>query len=289
MSTLIIVESPTKAKTITKFLGKGYTVTSSFGHVRDLPKSKMGIDIEGGTFEPDYEVAKEKTKTVADLRKKAKSAKEVIFATDDDREGEAISWHLTQLLKIDPKKAKRIVFHEITKHAVDEALKKPRHLDMNLVHAQQARRVLDRLVGYELSPLLWKKVARGLSAGRVQSAAVRLIVERERERQAFKEDEYWTREADFNEDNIAFIGKLSEKDGKKIKKLDIGTKKEMDKILDDLKKAEYKVTAIEKKEQKRNPHHHLEPARCSKPPTISWAWGLAKACVWRSSFMKELI
>ncbi len=253
MSTLIIVESPTKAKTITKFLGKGYTVTSSFGHVRDLPKSKMGIDIEGGTFEPDYVVAEEKEKTVKDLKSKAKKAKAIIFATDDDREGEAISWHLAQLLDIDPKKAKRIVFHEITKHAVEQALEKPRHLDMNLVHAQQARRVLDRLVGYELSPLLWKKVARGLSAGRVQSAAVRLIVERERERKAFKEDEYWTLEADFSEDKTDFIGKLSEKSGKKLKKLDIGEKKEMDKILKDLKGADYKILSIEKKQQKRNP------------------------------------
>ncbi len=191
MSTLVIVESPTKAKTISKFLGKGFIVESSFGHVRDLPKSHMGVDIEGGTFEPNYEIPDSKKQRVAQLRKLAKSADDILFASDGDREGEAISWHLAELLKIDPKKVKRLVFHEITKTAIEDAIKNPRELNMNLVDAQQARRVLDRLVGYELSPLLWKKVRYGLSAGRVQSVAVNLIVEREKERARFKSSAYF--------------------------------------------------------------------------------------------------
>lgn len=191
MSTLVIVESPTKAKTISKFLGKGFIVESSFGHVRDLPKSHMGVDIEGGTFEPAYEIPDNKKQRVAQLRKLAKSADDILFASDGDREGEAISWHLAELLKIDPKKVKRLVFHEITKTAIDHAIENPRGLNMNLVDAQQARRVLDRLVGYELSPLLWKKVRYGLSAGRVQSVAVNLIVEREKERARFKSSTYF--------------------------------------------------------------------------------------------------
>lgn len=181
---LVIVESPAKARTIEGFLGKDYIVKSSFGHIRDLPKKGLNIDIENN-FEPKYAVSADKTKVVSDLKKLAKDS-DVYLASDEDREGEAIAWHLTQALKLDPFKTKRIVFHEITKSAIDEAIKHPRTLDLNLVDAQQARRVLDRLVGYELSPLLWKKVSTGLSAGRVQSVAVRLIVEREREIRSFK-------------------------------------------------------------------------------------------------------
>ncbi|HEX7632759.1 MAG TPA: type I DNA topoisomerase [Candidatus Saccharimonadales bacterium] len=181
---LVIVESPAKAKTIEKFLGKDYVVKSSFGHIRDLPKKGLNIDIEKG-FEPHYEISTDKKKVVAELRKAAKDT-EVWLASDEDREGEAIAWHLTQALKLDPKKTKRIVFHEITKTAIEAAIKKPRTVDIQLVDAQQARRVLDRLVGYELSPVLWKKVRTGLSAGRVQSVAVRLIVEREREIRDFQ-------------------------------------------------------------------------------------------------------
>src|SRR3989338_7651003 len=188
--TLVIVESPTKAKTIAKFLGSKYTVESSFGHIRDLPKSKMGVDIEQGTFLPSYVIPKDKAKQVKLLKDKAKKSDYVIFATDEDREGEAISWHLAHTLDIEPKDAKRIVFHEITKQAIAHALENPREIDLKLVDAQQARRILDRLVGYELSPLLWKKIARGLSAGRVQSVAVRLVVEREREIQAFVTEDY---------------------------------------------------------------------------------------------------
>jgi len=194
---LVIVESPAKAKTIEKFLGKDFMVKSSFGHIRDLPRKNMSIDIDAGTFEPTYEISDDKKKTVADLRKEAKD-KTVWLASDEDREGEAIAWHLTIALKLDPKTTKRIVFHEITKTAIEKAVKEPRTIDQNLVDAQQARRVLDRLVGYKLSPVLWKKVQTGLSAGRVQSVAVRLIVEREREIAKFKAESSFRVRAEFD-------------------------------------------------------------------------------------------
>ena len=181
---LVIVESPTKAKTITKFLGSDFVVESSFGHVRDLPVSIMGIDIEHD-FEPKYVVPKKAKANLKKLQDLAKKSDKIILATDQDREGEAIAWHLAQALKVDPDKTDRIVFHEITKPAIEEALLTPKKIDMKLVDAQQARRILDRLVGYELSPFLWKKVAKGLSAGRVQSVAVRLVIEREREIKKF--------------------------------------------------------------------------------------------------------
>ncbi len=190
MSSLVIVESPTKAKKITEFLGRGYDVQSSYGHVRDLPRSTMGIDIEHG-FEPAYEIPAKSKAVVADLRKRAKKADVVFFATDEDREGEAISWHLAELLKIPPERQQRIVFHEITKTALLAAIEKPRKIDVNLVHAQEARRLLDRLYGYEISPILWRKIRPGLSAGRVQSVAIRLLVEREKLRLTFKTSEYW--------------------------------------------------------------------------------------------------
>ena len=253
MSKLVIVESPTKAKTISKFLGRDYAVTSSFGHVRDLPKSKMGIKIEGGSFEPEYIVPRDKTKIVAELKEKAKRAESVIFATDEDREGEAISWHLAEILKLDPEKIKRIVFHEITKHAVEEALAHPRHLDLHLVDAQQARRVLDRLVGYELSPLLWKKVAKGLSAGRVQSVAVRLVVERERERQNFKTEEYWTLEGLFRAQETEFPALLHAIGNNVLDKLDLKNKAQIDGILKNLDGASYKVASVEQKAATREP------------------------------------
>jgi len=258
MSSLVIVESPTKAKTISKFLGKGFVVESSFGHVRDLPASKMGVDIKGGTFEPQYVVPRERSAQVTKLKKLSKN-KEVIFATDEDREGEAISWHLAQILDIEPSEAKRIVFHEITKHAIDEALKNPRNIDQKLVDAQQARRVLDRLVGYELSPLLWKKVAKGLSAGRVQSVAVRLIVEREREIQKFVTEEYWTIDGEFitqntnNKTQLPIVAQLHTIDGKKIDKLDIKNKEQVDAIVSDAKTQSYTITDIQSKETKRTP------------------------------------
>jgi len=182
---LVIVESPAKAKTIEGFLGKDFTVRSSFGHIRDLVKKGYGVDIENN-FTPTYEVQPDKEKIIAELKRLSKDAEMVWLASDEDREGEAISWHLSEALNLDKKKTKRIVFHEITKGAIEKAIKNPRSIDINLVNAQQARRVLDRLVGFELSPILWRKVRPSLSAGRVQSVAVRLIVEREREVQNFK-------------------------------------------------------------------------------------------------------
>jgi len=177
---LVIVESPAKAKTIEKYLGKEFNVKSSFGHIRDLSKKNFGINIDKG-FTPKYEISADKKKIVAELKKSADAAKIVWLASDEDREGEAIAWHLSEVLKLDPEKTRRIVFHEITKNAIVNAIEQPRSINYNLVHAQQARRVLDRLVGFELSPVLWKKIKPSLSAGRVQSVAVRLIVERERE------------------------------------------------------------------------------------------------------------
>ena len=251
---LIIVESPTKAKTISKFLGKGYKVLSSFGHVRDLPTSTMGIDIEHD-FAPKYVIPKKATKVVAELRAAAKAADEIYFATDEDREGEAISWHLRELLKVKPEKVKRITFHEITKEAIEHALENPRDLDMRMVDAQQARRVLDRLVGYELSPFLWRKVARGLSAGRVQSVVVRLIVEREREVQAFKAEEYWSIDAEFAKkgDEKVFEAKLHSKDGQTLDKMAIGSEKDAKDILKALDSAAYAIETIDKKKTKRSP------------------------------------
>ena len=181
---LVIVESPAKAKTIEGFLGEGFTVKSSFGHIRDLPEKNLSVDIDNG-FEPEYVIPADKKKVVAELKKLAKEAELIWLASDEDREGEAISWHLAEALKLDEKKVKRIVFHEITKSAIDYAIANPRSVNKNLVDAQQARRVLDRLVGYQLSPILWKKVKPSLSAGRVQSVAVRVLVEREREIQQF--------------------------------------------------------------------------------------------------------
>lgn len=249
---LVIVESPTKARTISKFLGPDYKIESSFGHIRDLPKSKLGVDLENN-FEPEYDIPAKAKKKVTELKKLAKDAEMIYFATDEDREGEAISWHLATIFKAPVEKTKRIVFHEITKEAILEALKNPREIDMGLVDAQQARRVLDRLVGYKLSPFLWKKVARGLSAGRVQSVAVRLIVEREREIKAFIPDEYWTIENIFKAGGQEFEAKLAKIKDKSVGKLEIKVKKQADKILTDIKGAKYSVKEIEKKETKKFP------------------------------------
>jgi len=254
VSSLVIVESPTKAKTIGKFLGRGYTVKSSFGHVRDLPKSKMGIDIENG-FEPDYVIPVKAKKVITDLRAQAKKADTIYLATDEDREGEAIGWHLVSALKLAKDKTKRIVFHEITKSAIDAALKNPRDLDDNLIDAQQARRVLDRLVGYELSPFLWKKIKYGLSAGRVQSAAVRMIVDREREIEKFKADEYWTIEAELEKSGVkpTVLARLVKQNGKSLEKLAIKDKAAADKITAALKGASYKVAELTQKEKSLAP------------------------------------
>jgi DNA topoisomerase-1 len=187
---LVIVESPAKAKTIEGYLGKDYKVVSSYGHVRDLPKDDMAIDIENG-FTPTYEISKDKKEIIKNLKKDVKDSDIIFLASDDDREGEAISWHLKETLKLEDEKTRRIVFREITKNAILNAIKSPRGLDLDLVNAQQARRILDRLVGFELSPILWKKVKRGLSAGRVQSVAVRLVVEREREIEKFESTSFY--------------------------------------------------------------------------------------------------
>jgi len=251
MSKLVIVESPTKARTIKGFLGKDFKVESSFGHVRDLPKSKLGVDIDNN-FEPTY-VTPAKAKTVATkLKKLAKTASLVYFATDEDREGEAISWHLEHLLDVPKAKQKRIVFHEITKKAITAALEHPRDLDMHLVDAQQARRVLDRLVGYKLSPLLWKKVAKGLSAGRVQSVALRLIVEREKERRDFKQEEYWTVEGEAAKDKQNFKIFVFQKDGKSLGKFDLD-QTAAKQAADEIKKSTLLVSDVSAKENSRAP------------------------------------
>lgn len=253
---LIIVESPTKAKTISKFLGPDYEVEASFGHVRDLPKSKLSIDVEHN-FEPVYTIPPKAKEVIAKLKKMAKAASSIILATDEDREGEAISWHLVEALgmKYNDPKLKRIVFHEITQGAIKHALENPRDIDLNLVDAQQARRVLDRLVGYELSPFLWRKIRYGLSAGRVQSVAVRLVVEREREIQAFKAEEYWSIEANLSKlnDDLQFTAKLAKIDGKTVGKMGINSEIQAKGIASDLKGSTYKVIDVTKKEVKRNP------------------------------------
>ena len=251
---LIIVESPSKANTISKFLSRDYSVKSSYGHIRDLPKRELGVDVKDN-FKPKYVILVKARKVVAELKKAAKKTDMIILATDQDREGEAIAWHLVKILDLDGKDYQRIVFHEITKKAIEEALKNPRQIDMDSVNAQQTRRILDRLVGYELSPFLWKKIVKGLSAGRVQSVTVRLIVEREKEIKDFKPEEYWSIEVKLQKESQSdeFIARLIKKDNKAINKLGIKVKQEADKILKDLKGAKYKVVNIESKEVKRYP------------------------------------
>jgi len=249
---LAIVESPTKAKTISRFLGKDWDVQSSFGHIRDLPKSKLGVDPENN-FEPEYVIPTKAKKTVANLKKRISKTTEIYLATDEDREGEAIAWHLIHALKLNPGNTKRIAFHEITKTAVKEAIDNPRELDNNMVDAQQARRILDRIVGYKLSPWLWKKVAKGLSAGRVQSVAVRLIVEREKEIEAFKADEYWTIQGEFKKGSEIISAQLSKINDKRVAKLDIKNEEEAAKIKKEAKSLNYLITDINSREEKKNP------------------------------------
>ncbi len=246
---LVIVESPAKVKTIKKFLGSNYTVAASQGHVRDLPKSQLGIDIEHD-YEPKYITIRGKGEILAGLRKEVKKSDKVYLATDPDREGEAISWHLAEALKLDDKKMRRITFNEITKNAVKASLKAPRDIDMSLVDAQQARRVLDRMVGYMISPLLWAKVKRGLSAGRVQSVALRLVADREDEINAFIPEEYWTLDAvlKVKGERRPLTAKFYGTDKKKIT---IHTKEELDQILSTVENAEFKITDIKKSERIR--------------------------------------
>lgn len=250
---LVIVESPTKARTLTRFLGSEFQIVASMGHIRDLPKGELGVDVTHN-FEPHYVIPRDKSKNVKLLGTQAKGKDKILLATDPDREGEAIAYHVKFLLnskyKVAKEKFKRIVFHEITKNAIEEAVKNPREIDLNLFDAQQARRILDRLVGYRLSPLLWFKIKKGLSAGRVQSVAVRLIVDREREIEAFKPIEYWVIGAELEKEGIAFIANLFEIKGQKA---EINNKEAADKVLTDLEKASYTVSKVDSKEIKRSP------------------------------------
>ncbi len=248
---LVIVESPSKAKTIGKYLGPGYEVKASMGHVRDLPKSKIGVDIEQG-FVPDYQPIKGKEDVIADLKKAAKKSGKVYLATDPDREGEAISWHLKELLNIPDDKTYRVTFNEITKNVVNQSIAAPRAIDQNLVNAQQARRILDRIVGYQLSPLLWRKIRRGLSAGRVQSVATRLVVEREEEISAFQPQEYWTIEA-----NLARIspnqGSFQAQFYGREKKMELHTKEEAETIIAQVQQGSFAVSKVKRQEKSRQP------------------------------------
>ena len=248
---LIIVESPAKASTITKFIGGSVKVMASMGHIRDLPKSKLAVDVDNN-FEPEYINIRGKADLIKSLKKEANAAKTVYLATDPDREGEAIAWHLAYLLNISPESLCRVTFNEITKNAVQDSIKHPRAIDKNLFDAQQARRVMDRIVGYKMSPVLWKKVKRGLSAGRVQSVAVRLIVEREEEIENFNPEEYWNIYASLKAKDAKrpFEAKFYGEDNKKI---ELTSKEQVDKILADIKDADFIVTDIKKGEKKRNP------------------------------------
>ncbi|PWM14485.1 MAG: type I DNA topoisomerase [Clostridia bacterium] len=247
---LVIVESPAKAKTIEKYLGGDYKVTASMGHLRDLPKSKMGVDIENG-FEPQYIPVRDKKELIAQLKKDAKSAGTVYLATDPDREGEAISWHLKELLGLPDEKAKRVTFNEITKKVVTESIKAPRAIDQDLVDAQQARRILDRIVGYKLSPLLWRKIKTGLSAGRVQSVATRMVVDREEEIKAFRSEEYWLLDANLSRDGGgSFTARFH---GKGDKKQELHSEAEVNAVMDAVKAAPFTVAAVKRGEKQRSP------------------------------------
>ncbi|RSJ27085.1 DNA topoisomerase 1 [Streptococcus intermedius] len=245
---LVIVESPAKAKTIEKYLGRNYKVLASVGHIRDLKKSTMSVDFENN-YEPEYINIRGKGPLINDLKKEAKKAKQVYLASDPDREGEAISWHLAHILNLDEHDKNRVVFNEITKDAVKNAFKEPRQIDMDLVDAQQARRVLDRIVGYSISPILWKKVKKGLSAGRVQSVALKLIIDRENEINAFKPEEYWTIDGTFKKGARQFQASFYSINGKKMK---LATNDDVKNVLSQIKSDEFTVESVEKKERKRH-------------------------------------
>ena len=247
---LVIVESPSKAKTIGKFLGRSYKVVASLGHVRDLPKSRMGVDIEND-YQPDYISIRGKGDVIKELRKDAKNAKAVYLASDPDREGEAIAWHVSNILKLDDSEKNRVTFNEITKDAVKEAFNEPRTINMDLVDAQQARRVLDRLVGYSISPILWKKVKKGLSAGRVQSVALNLIIQRENEIRNFKPEEYWTIDAEFKHNREKFKATFFGENGKKVS---LKNNNDVQQVLSKLdKNKDFAITKVTKRERKRQP------------------------------------
>lgn len=247
---LVIVESPSKAKTIGKYLGRTYKVVASLGHVRDLPKSRMGVDIDHD-YQPDYISIRGKGDVIKELRKDAKAAKAVYLASDPDREGEAIAWHVANLLKMDPTEKNRVTFHEITKDAVKEAFKEPRTINMDLVDAQQARRVLDRLVGYSISPILWKKVKKGLSAGRVQSVALNLIIQRENEIRNFVPEEYWTIDADFKKGREKFQASFYGQNGKKA---NLKNQEDVQAVLQQLdRQQDFSITKVDRRERRRMP------------------------------------
>ena len=248
---LVIVESPAKAKTIGKYLGKGYTVTASMGHLRDLPKSKLGVDIDND-FEPDYKPIKGKEALIRELKASAKESDTVYLATDPDREGEAISWHLKALLGLDDTKARRVTFNEITKKVVSESIKEPRAIDQDLVDAQQARRILDRIVGYQLSPLLWKKVRRGLSAGRVQSVAMRMVDDREKEIEAFQPEEYWTLDVSLRDkpEGKPFTAHYYGKNGKKAEP---DSQEAVNAVIEETRSADFRVKSIKRADKQRSP------------------------------------
>ncbi|MGN1101440.1 MAG: DNA topoisomerase, partial [Huintestinicola sp.] len=251
MSKLVILESPGKVKTVQKYLGSGYEVVASMGHVRDLPKSKLSVDIEHG-FTPIYVPMKDKEEIIATLKKKADKSDTVYLATDPDREGEAIAWHLAQLLEIPVDAPVRITFNEITKTGVENGMKSPRSINLDLVNAQQARRILDRIVGYKLSPFLWKKVRRGLSAGRVQSVAVKMIVDREKQINSFKPEEYWSIEAKLTAPSSkkqfdAFFTGIGQD------KTELHNQSDSDSVLDRIKNAEFKVTDVKKSIRRKSP------------------------------------
>lgn len=250
MKNLVIVESPAKAKTIKKFLGKDYDVIASVGHIRDLPKTTFGIKIDGNKFEPEYKISSDHSKVVKEIKEKAKKAEKIYLATDEDREGEAIAYHIAMAIGKDPLSLPRIVFHEITKDAILNAVKNPRTVDMDSVNAQQARRLLDRIVGYRLSPLLNQKIQKGLSAGRVQSASLKLVVDKEREIKAFKPVEYHSIDAIFKED---LESEFIEFNGKKMDKLSVKNEKEAKNIVEICKNETYKIREIESKQRKTNP------------------------------------
>lgn len=301
---LIIVESPTKARTLSKFLGSDYSVVATMGHIMDLPKSKIGIDVEKD-FEPDYQVVEKRKKAINEIKSLSKKANDIYVASDPDREGEAIAHHIYEIIETDKDKGKkktnkikRIVFHEITKSAVEEAIKKPRDVDTHLVNAQIARRVLDRLVGYKLSPLLWKKVRRGLSAGRVQTVAVRLIVEREREIQAFKPEEYWdiwvevskvsevpqVSQAEHKNTTDTFIVELVKVNDKKA---DIRDKGQAEKIVFDLEKAAYKVSDVSKKEVRKSPYPPFTTSTMTQAGARVFGWSAKKTMSVAQSLYEE--
>jgi len=279
---LIVVESPTKARTLSRFLGKDYVIEATMGHIKDLPKSKLGVDVEKN-FKPDYLVVKSKDKSIKEIKERALKSKIIYLATDPDREGEAIAKHVEEVLhlngqfSISKDRFRRIVFHEITKEAVEEAIKNPMKVNNDLVNAQIARRVLDRLVGYKLSPLLWKKVRRGLSAGRVQTVTVRLIVEREREIEAFKPQEYWEIFVELarqskrvkEQESKRFIVKLIKIDSKKA---DINNKKDADKVVSDLKMSDYKVADVVKREVRKNPYPPFTTSTMTQSAARFFRW-----------------